>query len=297
MNPLGLLLAALAVPLATAAPAPHPDYVAEIGKYRAEREERLRSEYGWLALAGLWWLEPGDNSFGKGASNTIVLPGERTPERAGSLVYDGRTVRIKPAPGAGVTLGGQPLTGERQLADDSQGDPDLLQLGRVQFYVIARDGRHAVRVKDPDTPARREFRGIDYFPIDPAWRVEATLRPWSEPREVKLTTVRGTSDKMRSPGSLEFEIGGKKLSLEAFVEPGEEHELFIIFRDETAGRETYGAGRYLSATLEGGKATLDFNRAYNPPCAFTSYATCPVPPRENHLPLRITAGERAYGHP
>ena len=292
---LAAILGAGPAPAAPAAEESAAAHVQQVEDYRASREERLRSGNGWLTLVGLFWLESGENRFGSNPENPIVFPEGSAPAVAGTLLYDGETVRLVPAPDSGITIEGEPA-GERRLVDDNEEGTDLLKVGRLTFYIVRRDGRHAVRVKDPESPARANFRGLAYFPIDVGYRVEGTLRPYDRLREVQVPTVVGTPQKMLAPGMIEFELAGEKLSLQPLIsEPGET-ELFIILKDRTSGDETYGAGRYLYATLEGDRVVLDFNKAYNPPCVFTPFATCPLPPRENHLAVRVEAGEKTYAH-
>jgi uncharacterized protein (DUF1684 family) len=272
------------------------DYLDTMATYRSEREERLRAEEGWLSLIGLHWLREGPNSFGSDPTNAIVLPADAAPLHAGNLGYDGEQVRLIPHPAAELSIDGAPA-GERVLRDDRDGKPDTIALGRLRFYVIQRGGRHAVRIKDPGSPARSSFEGLDFFPVDPAYRVEARLRRYESPSPRQIPTVVGTATEMLAPGVLEFELNGAALTLEPYIRNPEDTSLFLIFRDHTSGEETYGAGRFLSATLIGDSAVLDFNKAYNPPCAFTPFATCPLPPRQNRLDAAIRAGERApTGH-
>jgi hypothetical protein len=256
---------------------------------------RLTAPDGWLTLAGLFWLSPGENRMGSDPDNTVVLMAPGIPAHAGNLVLEGTTVRLAPAPGAKITLGGETL-GERVLRDDSAGSPDVLAVGRLTFQVLKRGERFGVRVKDPEAPGRKAFRGIEYFPLDPAWRVRGTYEPFARPREVELSTMAGTTQRLLAPGRVTFEVGGRKLSLVPFVESLDDAELWFIFADRTSGKETYGF-RYLYAeSSKDGPIELDFNRAYNPPCAFTPWATCPVAPRENRLDVRVEAGERIYAH-
>lgn len=272
-----------------------PGYVEEIESFRAEREQRLRAEDGWLSLAGLFWLEQGANPFGSDPAGSIPLPPDAAPPRAGSFVLEGEAVRLVPEPGVEILHDGQ-RAGERILRDDGSGAPDVLHLGRLRMHVLVRGGRRAVRVKDPQSAARREFRGLEFFAIDPAYRVEGRLRPYAAPEPREIATIVGTTETMLAPGVVEFELDGVALSLEPFVDEAGQRDLFIIFRDRTSGAETYGAGRFLSAVLEGERVVLDFNKAYNPPCAFTPFATCPLPPARNRLDLEIRAGEKTYGH-
>ncbi len=280
------------------APAPvDPAYIAEVEQWRAARLARLTADDGWLTLTGLHWLEPGDNPFGSAEDNTIVLPDPSLPPVAGRLVLgDDGSVTAFAEPGAAVEVNGEPLT-EKVLASDASGTPDVVVVGRVRFHIIDRGGRLAARVKDPEAPARRSFAGIEHFPIDPAARVSARLEPYDEPRRVAIPTVLGEDTSMLAPGRLRFELHGRELTLEPYRESPDDTSLFLIFRDTTSGDTTYGAGRFLYAEAPGpdGVTTLDFNLAYNPPCAFTPFATCPLPTPQNWLPVPIEAGEKYSG--
>jgi len=276
--------------------APSAEYRQQIESWRRDREERLLSDTGWLTLVGLFWLETGESRFGSDPSCELVFP-EPAPPVAGTLVYDGAEVRLRAEPGVELLIDGEPTTG-KALADDSSGSAEVVWLDRLNFQIIARGGRHAVRLKDPESRVRREFGGLEFYPIDAAYELQAHLRRFEEPREVSLATVIETPATMVSPGIVEFSLGGEALSLEAFTESAEEGSpLFIIFKDTTSGTETYPAGRYLYAPVEGDTVWLDFNKAYNPPCAFTPFATCPLPPLSNLLLLPIRAGEKGYHSP
>jgi uncharacterized protein (DUF1684 family) len=271
-------------------------YEKEIEGWREQRDQRLRSEAGWLTLVGLFWLDAGENPFGSAPGIAVALPEGRGPGVAGSFVLEGGRVRVRAEAAAGVTLNGEPVT-ERELATDAGDEPDVLVLDDLRMHVIERGGRFAIRVRDPRSPVRASFTGLEYFPVDPAYRVEATFVPYDPPREIEIATVLGTVEPMRVPGRAEFTLRGRRHALEPVLETPDAEQLFFIFRDETSGRETYGAGRYLYADRPtGGRLTLDFNKAYNPPCVFTPYATCPLPPRSNWLKARIEAGEKAYRH-
>jgi uncharacterized protein (DUF1684 family) len=290
-----LTLALLALTGAAAAPPAPVHYAAEIAAWRAERETRLKSETGWLSLAGLTWLKQGDNTLGSGAGSDILLPAGSAPARAGVIELRGTKATLRLAPGVSGSIGGKAVR-ETALRPDSSDKPDVLSLGRLSLLVIERSGRFGVRVKDPQSPTRTGFKGLSWFPVDASWRVQARFVPHATPVTIELADVTGSVQKMTSPGTVVFKRGGRELRLEAVLEEADAKELFFIFRDLTSGHETYGAGRYLySALPQEGKVTLDFNKAYNPPCAFTRFATCPLPPRQNRLPVRVPAGEKNSG--
>jgi uncharacterized protein (DUF1684 family) len=269
-------------------------YVEEILRWREKRVEELTSADGWLSLVGLFWLKEGRNRFGSDRSNDIVLPRNRAPRFAGSLFLNGGVVRLEAEPRAGLTSNGAPVT-SLVLESDVDGKQTVLNIGSLTLYLIKRGNKLGLRVKDSQNPARFHFAGLAYFPVNPKWRLEAKYEPHNPPEMIRVANVLGMVEQMVSPGTLRFEIAGKSYEIEPVVEKGET-QLFIIFSDETAGKETYGAGRYLYADPPGpdGKVILDFNKSYNPPCAFTKFATCPLPPRRNRLPFRVEAGEKKY---
>jgi uncharacterized protein (DUF1684 family) len=289
-----LLFAVLAC---SEAPPIDPAYLAEIEEWRAGRLERLTSDDGWLTLTGLYWLDTGENLFGSDENNAVVIPDESVPGVAGSLRLDSDgAVTAVAAEGSEVVVNGAALT-ETILKTDVEGRPDVVTAGRVQFYIIDRDGRLAARVKDPEAPTRTGFNGIENFPIDESHRVTARLEPYDAPKEVAIPTVLGQDTTYTAPGMLHFTLDGAEHSLEPYLSGPDGDSYFLIFRDTTSGVTTYGAGRYLysSAVGDDGTTTLDFNLAYNPPCAFTPFATCPLPPPQNWLQLPIEAGEKYAG--
>lgn len=267
-----------------------PAYLVEIEAWRADRLERLRAEDGWLSLVGLYWLRPGPNSFGSEPGADVVVPDPGLPARAGEIVRaDDGSVSVRVVAGR-ITCDGEVVT-ERLLRTDAEGSPDVFSSGRIRFHVIARGDRLGVRVKDLDSPTRRRFEGLEHFPVNPELGVEASFEPFEEPRRVSFPTAIGTEDSEFVPGLLHFSLEGLSLTLEPFA--SDDGGLFIVFRDATSGVETYGAGRFIeTGPPVDGRVVLDFNRAYNPPCAFTPFATCPLPPARNHLPVAIRAGER-----
>jgi len=245
--------------------------------WRERREAKLKDPEGWLALVGLHWLSEGVNRI------------EGLP---GSFELWGGRVTLHASLADGYLLGGAPVA-ERTLSTDAVPKPDRLHLSGRTILVIERGDALAIRIWDADSPARRDFRGLDTFPYDVRFRIEARWEAYARPREVTQPSAAGPPQKALAPGRAHFALEGRELSLEPTLEEG---ALLFVFKDATAPLETYGGGRFLTAELpSAGKVVLDFNRAYNPPCAFTPYATCPLPDRQNVLPVRITAGEKNYG--
>jgi uncharacterized protein (DUF1684 family) len=278
MTATGLLLASVLL-AAAVPPAPPPAaFEAEWQAWREKRRAGLQKPQGWLALIGLHWLKPGEN---------------RVEGLPGVFTLAGGQVTLTAAAADGWTLGGAPVT-SRRLVSDHAGKPDRVSTGSRTAQVIDRGGKLALRVWDAESPVRKAFTGIDAFPPDPRWRVVARWEPYPTPREVEVPSVVGIPTREQAPGRAWFTVEGKEISLEPTLD-GE--ELFFVFKDRTAPGETYGAGRFLSAAApKDGAVVLDFNRAYNPPCAFSPWATCPLPLPQNVLPVRIPAGEKKWGH-
>ncbi len=272
-----LLLAAGALVLA-AAPS---SWENELRAWRDAYEASLKAPDGWLSVAGLFWLHEGDNAVGSDPLSPVVLR-EGLPKQAGVLRLRSGVVTFEPASGPPVVL-----------RHDS---PDAVHLGSLTMTIIRRGDRIGARLKDPESAARRNFTGCQWFPPDAKWRIEARWIPYPTPNVTKLLNVLGMTIEETSPGYAEFTVGDKPFHLEPITEKTEQGEhLFFLMKDATAGRTTYAAGRYLYAAMpSNGIVELDFNKAENPPCAFTSFATCPLPPRQNILPLAIEAGEKKY---
>ena len=281
-----------AAPVGRTAAAADPAYVEEIETWRAEREERLRAEDGWLTLAGLHWLPEGESSVGSEPMMDVVLPAS-APARVGTLRREGERVWFAPAPGVEATHGGEGFDELELTSDDEGAPPAIVELGTLSFHAIARGERIGLRVRDSAAPTRAAFTGMESFPVDPRWRVEARFEPYDPPREIEVDDYSGGTQESTVPGALVFEAGGETLRIDA-LDAGD--ELFLIFADRTSGESTYGGGRYLYVDKPGedGRVVVDFNKAYNPPCVFTPYATCPLPPRQNRLAVAIEAGEKAY---
>ena len=273
---------------------PASDYAAEIDAWRRRRLERLVAEDGWLSLTGLFWLEPGDNAVGGDPANAVVLPAGGAAARVGILRLLGAAVLFEPAPDAVVEADGAPISGSTPLRTDAAPAPTVLSVGTIRFHVLERGGRLAVRVRDRENPARGRLGPIETFPIDPAWRFDARFVPYDPPRTIPVTSILGTSEPERSPGAVVFSVAGRELSLDPILERGET-DYWIIFGDRTNGAGTYGGGRFVYVPPPvAGRTILDFNKAYNPPCVFTPYSTCPLPPLQNRLPIGVEAGEKTY---
>ncbi len=275
--------------------APATTYRTDVEQWRASRDASLRAEDGWPSLVGLFWLEPGEQSMGSAADNAFVLPAS-APGRVGTFVLSQETVTFRPAPTVTVRRGTQAFTGG-VLHDDRTTPPDILEVGTYSLLVINRAGRLGVRVRDSAADGRVRFRGERWFPIEERWRIEARWVPHVPAREARIPNVVGGEFVWVNPGYATFTLDGREVRLEALFEGDTRDELFFIFKDATSGHETYPAGRFLYAPLpEAGRVVLDFNKAHNPPCAFTPFATCPLPPPQNHAPVRIVAGAMAYKH-
>jgi len=293
----GLPTASAAVEPATPSAAELAQERQDVASWKTQRLASLTSETGWPTLVGLFWLKPGDNTFGSATTNTLRLDNRSLAGEAGTFVLEGKKVRFIARPGAGVTHDGQPVT-TLELAADTTGDPTSLESGSLTFYLIERVGNLGIRVRDSESPLRTNFRGLQYFPLADDWVVNARFEPYQPHKRIPIVNILGMREDMDAPGALVFTHGGKEYRLDALLEEPEAEELFIMLADETSGDETYGAGRFMYVDLpKDGVVRLNFNRAYNPPCAFNTFATCPLPPPQNRLAVRVEAGELTYDGP
>lgn len=271
-------------------------YRQHVEQTRKARLDRLTAPTGWLSLIGLQWLKEGKNTIGKAPDNDIVLV--KAPMHLGAVTLTGgKAVLELPAHSEAWVDGAKKSSVE--MLDDAHEKPTTLTLGSISFYLVERNGRFALRIKDSDAPTRLDFVGLDYFDIDPSWRIEAKWEAYDPPHEIEEPNVLGKMDKVVVPGAAVFTRDGKSYRLEPVVETPGDKNLFLVFSDKTSGHETYGAARFLyTEPPKDGKVIIDFNTAYNPPCAFTPYATCPLPTAQNRLGMRVTAGEKKYrgGH-
>ncbi|MEN6608215.1 MAG: DUF1684 domain-containing protein, partial [Bryobacteraceae bacterium] len=244
-------------------------------------------------VAGLFWLQQGDNTAGSGTGNSIVLPAGSCPARIGTFRFDGGKTIFVAERGVAVTSDGKHVT-TIEMKPDTSGSPQIISFGNLSMSVIERGKRFGVRLRDKNSEFRRKFTGLNWYPVNEAYRVVARFVPYNPPRRVSIPNVLGDTEEHTSPGYAVFKLKGKRCRLEPISEGG---RLWFIFRDLTSVKETYQAGRFLYADPpKDGKVVLNFNQAYNPPCSFTPYATCPLPPRQNRLKVRIPAGEKRYHH-
>lgn len=288
---IALLFLILSVISCTKKPTADPEYIKEIEEWDKRRVERLREENGWLNLAGLFWLTEGENKFGSAKDNDIIFPSG--PDNIGILILRDSVVTVRINPKVNVTNNGNAVS-ELTLLDDLTGNPTILQTGSLRWYVIKRTKGIGIRLRDLNAELVKNFKGIERFPVSEKWKIEASFDPYDPPKKILIPDIVGTVDEELCPGAVVFNKDGKEYKIDA-IDSGQ--RLFLIFADETSGVETYGAGRfmYVDKPDSSGKIILDFNKAYNPPCVFTKFATCPLPPKENYLKLRIEAGEKMWG--
>ncbi len=270
------------------------NYRAEIEDWRTTHEAELKTDNGWLTVVGLFWLKDGKSTIGSGPGYDIELTDNFKTGKFGEIDFSGGKAVLTVVDGVEATTDGK-LVKTLELASDEKGKPTVIRTGSQTFYLIKREERFGIRLKDSNSKARRDFTHLNWYTPDPKLRVTAKFEKYPTAKEVLIPNVLGGEFKMKSPGLLKFKLGGKPITLET-VDEGE-GQLFIIFRDLTSRTETYGAGRFLYADKPtSDTVVLDFNKAENPPCAFTSFATCPLPPQQNRLQIEIKAGEKRYSH-
>lgn len=278
---------------ASLAPAEEAHILEEIEAWRSGRHASLQRPDGWLSLVGLVWLEPGENGVGSAEQNRVRLP-DSSPPRVGALRLDEGVVVFEAEPGADATIDGEPAT-TAELRTDADGETTEVHVGPVHFYIIVRQDRFGVRIKDSQAAPLLAFEGMESFPVDLQWRLSARFLPYDPPRAIQVPDILGNIGEQESPGALELTIDGETHALDT-LPGGDDGSFFLVFGDTTNGHETYGGGRFLytDPPAEDGTVVVDFNRAYNPPCVFSPYATCPLPPTQNKLDLAIRAGEKSY---
>ena len=281
-----------------AGPAPDPNFLADNAIWRNGRKQDLLKPDGWTSLVGLHWLELKAHYVGSSTGSGIRLA--VGPPKLGMVEQRDGRIYLTPESGVALTLDGEPLKGRVELKTDHDQAPSLLGFdeGKGLLSVIKRGQRFGLRIKYAEAPTRLQFAGLDYWPADPDWRIVGKFVPHPPGKTLSIVDIIGTATDAPNPGAVEFVRDGKTYRIEAMAEPG--NELFLVFADRTSGHGSYPAGRFMDTPGPDaqGRVVLDFNRAYSPPCAFTTFATCPLPPPENRLDLAITAGEKTYGsHP
>jgi uncharacterized protein len=263
------------------------NYRQEVEQWRVEHQHGLVADFGWLTVVGLDWLKEGDNRVGADPASEVPLPPGSAPERVAIISMHAGKVVLHPAAGVPLTINGKPATATTLREDD-----DILAINHLRFYLIRRGDRAGIRLKDNNSAARKRFQGLSWYPVDPAWRIQAHFTAWTTPHTLAFHNTIGQEESEPSPGYVTFQKDGQEFRLEPTLDEG---KLFFVLRDHTSGKTTYGASRFLyTEQAENGMVWLDFNKAENPPCAFTAYATCPLPPPQNRLALAITAGEKTY---
>ena len=266
------------------------DYTRSVESWRATREASLKADDGWLTLVGLHWLREGQNRVGGMPAADIPLPPGQAPPEVGTIFFAGGTARFEPKPGVDVRING--ALARTQVLRTQPGTYDVVEVSSVRFFVIKRGDRYGVRVRDLNSPGRRDFGGLRWYPIREHWRVTGRFIRHPKPTSIMIANVLGAVEPWPSPGKVLFTVNGRELTLHPVLDGPGAKELFFIFRDGTTGSGTYPGGRVLYSEMpKNGQVVLDFNKAESPPCAFTAFATCPLPPKENALPVQIEAGE------
>jgi uncharacterized protein (DUF1684 family) len=287
------LTAAMSSQLAGAATT--EDESARIAEWRAKRLAALTSATGWLTPVALYWLKEGENSFGRGADRAFSVDDGALSPDTGEFVLTRGHVRYVAHAAKVMTYLGKPVTSLELLSDASEKPTELIA-GSLHFMLIERAGHLGIRVRDSVSPNRLQFKGLEYFPVRADWHIQARFEPYVPEHHISIVNILGMTEEMTSPGAIVFEREGRQWRLDAILESPGDRELFVMFSDATSGKQTYGAGRFLYVGLpHADRIEVDFNEAFNPPCAFTDFATCPLPPEQNRLALAIDAGELKYG--
>ena len=270
------------------------DYVKSIEKWRSDEERDLKKEDGWLTLAGLFWLKDGVNTVGVGSDFDVRLTNNFKGGKFGEITFKDGMATLKVEEGVEAQGDDKNVT-NIQLVSDEEGKPTKIRTGTQTLYMIKREDRYGIRLKDSNSKARLNFKGSNWFPVDETYKVKAQFEASPEAKEVMVPNVMGGFFKMKSPGMLKFNLKGKDCTLQPVED--DDGTLFIIFHDRSNETDTYKAGRFLHADKAvNGETVLDFNKAENPPCAFTPFATCPLPPPQNELEVEVKAGEKRYDH-
>jgi hypothetical protein len=270
-----------------------PEYFEEIKQWDQRRAERLKADDGWLNLVGRTWLKPGENKFGSAKDNDVVIESDKVPDFMGVFIFQDSTVTMKVNDGVVVLFNDGPVK-EMIMIGDTKKEMTVFQYKSIKWNLIVRNELYGIRFRDLESELVKNFNGIERFPVNEDWKISAEFEAYDPPRKISVPNVLGQIDEEPSPGAIVFTRDGQTYRIEA-VDAGD--RLWFIFADGTSGEETYGGGRFLYTDKADstGKVIVDFNKAYNPPCVLTKFATCPLPPKENYIKLRITAGEKMYG--
>ncbi len=270
----------------------NPEYISEINDWANKRNENLKKENGWLNLAGLFWLEEGENTFGTDESNDLVFPSGES--FMGKFIRNGDDVSVELADDVEILIDSQ-IVKKTTVGKDADSVTNIFDYGSLRWFVIKRTEKMGIRLRDLNSEMVKNFTGIDRYPVNEDWKIKAEYVEYESPKSISIPNIIGQTDEDVTPGELRFQVNGKEYILNP-LDVGK--RFWLIFADLTNGEETYGAGRFLYTDKpdENGFVYIDFNKAYNPPCTFTAYATCPLPPKENQLRVPITAGEKDFGH-
>ena len=271
-----------------------PEYFEEIKQWDQRRAERLKADDGWLNLVGRTWLKPGENKFGSAKDNDVVIESGKVPDYMGVFIFQDSTVTMRINDGVEVLFNGKPVK-EMVMIGDTKKEMTVFQSKTIKWNLIVRDTLYGIRFRDLESEAVKNFNGIERFPVNEDWKISAEFEAYDPPKKISVPNVLGQIDEEPSPGAIVFVRDGQTYRIDA-IDAGD--RLWFIFADGTSGEETYGAGRFLytdSKADSTGRVIVDFNKAYNPPCVITKFATCPLPPKENYIKLRITAGEKMWG--
>lgn len=268
-------------------------FLDELDAWRTQRYADLQKPDGYLSLAGLFWLEEGEYTFGSDPSCDLVFP-EKAPSVMGMLTVQDGAVSMRINDGVSVEVDGAAVS-NIEMINDAGGNPTTAHCGSLNWHVIDRSRGLAIRLLDSEADARKSFNTVDHFPPSLEWRMEGRFERLNPAMEIDMPSITGVAEKEIVPGFLVFEVEGEEHRLEVIQRPGNRY--FVVFADATSAKETYGGGRFLwvDAEDESGSIIIDFNRAYNPPCVFSPFATCPMPAPGNRLPIRVEAGELTYG--
>ncbi len=273
---------------------PDPAHEKSVQEYRTKMEATLKSDAGWLTVAGLHWLKPGETSFGSDPKSGFVLPSGKAAAKGGVFKFDGKKVVLKVEPAAKILVNGKAFTEGALIDDGVEKTPDLVTTGDLSMIVIERGGKFGIRLRDKSSKYRKAFTHRSWYPVKADYNVKGKFLPYAVAKKLRVPTViEGVIEEHESPGEIEFQLAGA--THRAQVLKAGEGQLWLIFRDRSSGKATYPAGRFLYGDLaKDGTVSFDFNKAYNPPCAYTPFATCPLPPRQNSLKVAVEAGELTY---